>query len=113
MNQTQMMPGIRLRALPGNSLIPLAMQARTLDDPLPCQREDSQLWFSEQPADLDLAKEYCGPCPIRGQCLAGAVERREPHGVWGGELFTSGAITARKRPRGRPRGRSRDLSCVP
>jgi WhiB family transcriptional regulator, redox-sensing transcriptional regulator len=102
-----------LRAMPGNSLIPLARQAKTLDDPLPCQREDPQLWFSELPADLELAKEHCGPCPIRGLCLAGAVERREPHGVWGGELFTSGAITARKRPRGRPRRRERDLSCTP
>jgi hypothetical protein len=27
-------------------------------------------------------------------CLAGAIERREPHGVWSGEIFTSGAITA-------------------
>ena len=35
-------------------------------------------------------------------CLAGAVERREPHGVWGGEIFTNGAIIAEKRPRGRP-----------
>jgi WhiB family transcriptional regulator, redox-sensing transcriptional regulator len=103
MNQTQPMPGIQLRAMPGNSLIPLARQAKKLDDPLPCQREDPQLWFSGLPADLELAKEHCGTCPIRGLCLAGAVERREPHGVWGGELFTSGAIIARKRPRGRPR----------
>ena len=30
----------------------------------------------------------------RGFCLAGALERHEPHGVWGGEIFTHGAITA-------------------
>jgi WhiB family redox-sensing transcriptional regulator len=85
----------------------------TLDEPLPCQREDSRLWFSEVPADLELAKAHCGPCPIRELCLAGAVERREPHGVWGGELFASGAGAAHKRPRGRPRRRERDPSCVP
>ena len=37
------------------------------------------------------------------QYLAGAVERREPWGVWGGELFQAGVVIARKRPRGRPR----------
>ena len=36
-------------------------------------------------------------------CLAGALERREPWGVWGGELFIAGVVVARKRPRGRPR----------
>jgi len=39
---------------------------------------------------------------MRRLCLAGAVERREPHGVWGGEIFASGAIITEKRPRGRP-----------
>ena len=36
-------------------------------------------------------------------CLAGALERREPWGVWGGELLMRGAIVPRKLPRGRPR----------
>ena len=35
--------------------------------------------------------------------LAGALERREPWGVWGGQLFVQGSVVARKRPRGRPR----------
>ncbi|MDN3056911.1 WhiB family transcriptional regulator [Streptomyces sp. SRF1] len=30
------------------------------------------------------AKSYCQRCPVRPSCLAGALERREPHGVWGG-----------------------------
>ena len=41
--------------------------------------------------------------PARLACLAGALERREPWGVWGGEIFERGTIIARKRPRGRPR----------
>ena len=69
---------------------------------LPCQREDLQLWFSERPADLELAKAYCRSCPLRAPCLTGATERGEPHGVWGGEIFERGAITSSKRPRGRP-----------
>ncbi len=41
--------------------------------------------------------------PGRLACLDGALKRREPWGVWGGELLMSGAIVSRKRPRGRPR----------
>ena len=34
---------------------------------------------------------------------AGALDRREPWGVWGGQLLIAGVVVARKRPRGRPR----------
>ena len=85
-----------------SSLALLTTQAKALDDPLPCRRENPQLWFSDLPADLQLAKAYCRPCPMRRVCLAGAVERHEPHGVWGGEIFSRGAIIPEKRPRGRP-----------
>src|SRR5215468_4444882 len=85
-----------------SSLVLLTTQARALDDLLPCHRENPRLWFSDLPADLQLAKAYCQPCPIRKLCLTGAVERHEPHGVWGGEIFARGAIIADKRPPGRP-----------
>jgi hypothetical protein len=49
------------------------------------------------------AQAMCRGCRVRLACLAGALERREPWGVWGGELLMSGAIVPRKRPRGRPR----------
>jgi Transcription factor WhiB len=62
------------------------------------------------PADLQLAKAYCQPCPMRRICLAGAVERYEPHGVWGGEIFARGAIISEKRPRGRPPSKLRPVS---
>jgi WhiB family transcriptional regulator, redox-sensing transcriptional regulator len=86
----------------GSSLVLLTTQAKALDGPLPCHREDPQLWFSDMPGDLQLAKAYCQPCPMRRVCLAGAVERHEPHGVWGGEIFANGAIITEKKPRGRP-----------
>ena len=70
---------------------------------LPCRKFDPDLWFSDSPAQLELAKSLCGDCPLRVECLAGAVERNEPWGVWGGEIFERGAVVARKRPRGRPR----------
>jgi WhiB family redox-sensing transcriptional regulator len=69
---------------------------------LPC-RADPELYFAESPADLEFAKSLCTTCPVRAECLAGALERREPWGVWGGELFWQGVVIPRKRPRGRPR----------
>ena len=74
-----------------------------LEAELPCRKFDPDLWFSESPTDLELAKSLCGDCPLRVECLAGAVERAEPWGVWGGEIFERGAVVPRKRPRGRPR----------
>lgn len=70
---------------------------------LPCHREDPELYFAESPADVEQAKALCRTCPVRATCLASALERREPWGVWGGELFLQGAVIPRKRPRGRPR----------
>ncbi|MDT7725172.1 MAG: WhiB family transcriptional regulator, redox-sensing transcriptional regulator [Actinomycetota bacterium] len=70
---------------------------------LPCRSGDADLWFAEAPSELERAKSFCGSCPVREACLAGALARREPWGVWGGEIFERGAVVARKRPRGRPR----------
>lgn len=70
---------------------------------LPCREHDSELWFAERPDDVERAKALCGDCPLRAQCLQGALSRREPWGVWGGELLVQGTVVARKRPRGRPR----------
>ncbi len=83
------------------SLAMLARRAAELGDPLPCS-DNTTLWFSEQPADLELAKASCRTCALRRSCLAGAVERAEPFGVWGGEIFEKGKIVAFKRPRGHP-----------
>lgn len=70
---------------------------------LPCQVNDAELWFADRPSDIEFAKSLCGTCPLRTECLAGAIERQEPWGVWGGELFEQGVVIPRKRPRGRPR----------
>ena len=75
----------------------------TVANALPCRQVDPELFFAEVPADVEEAKALCRNCPVREACLAGALQRREPWGVWGGELFVSGVVVARKRPRGRPR----------
>lgn len=69
---------------------------------LPCQIRP-ELFFADAPAVLAEAKSLCGGCPVRDLCLTGAIERREPHGVWGGQIFVAGEIVEHKRPRGRPR----------
>lgn len=69
---------------------------------LPCT-EDPELFFAEAPEDVETAKALCQGCRARITCLEGALERREPWGVWGGELLLRGTIVPRKRPRGRPR----------
>ena len=69
---------------------------------LPCMR-DPELFFAESPQDVDQAKAMCRGCGARIACLAGALERSEPWGVWGGELLMGGAIVPGKRARGRPR----------
>ncbi len=79
------------------TVVPAARSAE-----LPCT-DDPELFFAESPQDVETAKALCIGCAARMACLAGAMERREPWGVWGGELFLRGQIVPRKRPRGRPR----------
>ncbi|MGH3798307.1 MAG: WhiB family transcriptional regulator [Pseudonocardiaceae bacterium] len=69
---------------------------------LPCSSHDPDLWFAEAPAELERAKQLCAGCPLKTECLASALARQEPWGVWGGEIFERGVVVARKRPRGRP-----------
>ena len=69
---------------------------------LPCRSDEADLWFAETPKDLERAKDLCQACPVTTECLAGALSREEPWGVWGGEIFDHGVVIPRKRPRGRP-----------
>jgi WhiB family redox-sensing transcriptional regulator len=68
------------------------------------------LFFSEQLDDIARAKAICAECPVRRACLDAALARREPYGVWGGQLFLKGRVLANKRPRGRPPKHPRPLS---
>lgn len=60
------------------------------------------LFFSDNVVDIARAKAMCALCPLRFECLADAIDREEPWGVWGGELLSGGRIVANKRPCGRP-----------
>ena len=60
-----------------------------------------RVFFSHDRKVVDQAKAICAGCSRRESCLDGALERREPWGVWGGELFRNGhVVTNRER---RPR----------
>ena len=69
---------------------------------LPCHTADPELFFSEADTAIAEAKSLCGGCPVRAQCLEGALSRQEPAVVWGGELFEDGQVIAKKRKAGRP-----------
>jgi len=71
--------------------------------PIPCLEGDPDLWFAESPQALETAKLSCRRCPVRQACLAQALARAEPWGVWGGEILEDGKIIPYKRARGRPR----------
>jgi len=81
----------------------ISTSPRRSDTVLPCWTTDPDLWFAESPQSVEDAKALCVPCPLREACLAGALDRREPWGVWGGQLVVHGVVVPRKRPRGRPR----------
>ena len=69
---------------------------------LPCQSQP-ELFFAEHAAALARAQELCAGCGLREVCLAGALERGEQHGVWGGKILVQGEVVLFKRGRGRPR----------
>jgi WhiB family transcriptional regulator, redox-sensing transcriptional regulator len=86
----------------GLGTVPRAQLRLVVAQEPPC-RYDPELFFAESPEDIRRAKELCAICPVQSACLAGALQRGEPWGVWGGALFLRGAIIPDKRPRGRPR----------
>ena len=70
-----------------------------------CATVDGELaatFYSEELQDIATAKRICAECPVMAECLEGALERHEPYGVWGGQLFQHGKVLTIKRRRGRP-----------
>lgn len=46
---------------------------------------DTDLWFPVRQGDPSFAaKRVCAACPVRGDCLADALDRGEEFGIWGG-----------------------------
>jgi WhiB family redox-sensing transcriptional regulator len=49
-----------------------------------CAQIDPNLWFAVGAREHKLAKQVCGRCPVRKQCLEYAMDTPVDHGVWGG-----------------------------
>lgn len=62
----------------------------------------THLFFSDDKYGIARAKAICSKCGLAPTCLADALDRAEPFGVWGGQLLVDGVIVAIKRGRGRP-----------
>ena len=62
-----------------------------------------EIFFSDDPGDVEHAKAVCASCLRAASCLGGALERGEACGVWGGELVRLGAVLDVVPRRGRPR----------
>ena len=90
----------RLPAVPPRTALDVEIdrQARCADP----RASLTHLFFSEDLIELARARAICSLCAVREPCLRRALERREPWGVWGGELVIDGAVVADKRGRGRP-----------
>ena len=73
-----------------------------IDTEYPCAAAPEVFFDNLDPVSVMQAKALCGRCPVATACLTGAIERREPHGVWGGALLEYGQVVAYKRGPGRP-----------
>ena len=52
-----------------------------------CGQVDPDLFYADK-SEMQLtgiAKRVCRNCPVMGECLAYALDTREPFGVWGGK----------------------------
>ena len=77
---------------------------------LPCHNVEPEVFFAETKPEVAYAKALCGECPMKAKCLSGALSRKEPCGVWGGELFEDGKVIQEKRAPGRPRISAIDIN---
>ena len=68
---------------------------------LPCEQNNTSLWFSHDPGSIHLAKQLCNDCPRRALCLEDALATGE---LLGTELVgVHGGLTEPERTRLRER----------
>lgn len=64
-----------------------------------CKEIGVEVFFPDDPAEIDKVFEVCDNCPVRGECLDYAIENEEVWGVWGGKDFDRKRETARRNNR--------------
>ena len=67
-----------------------------------CVHEDQRLLSEIERLAVSAGRLALAVLQVKQVCFEGALARREPWGVWGGELFVNGKVIAQKRRRGRP-----------
>lgn len=82
-------------------VIPLS-NARTHDwrDDALCAESDPEIFFHSETVHNEAAKDVCGSCDVREQCLEWAMDNDEDAGVWGGLDRKERQALRRKRRRG-------------
>ncbi len=65
------------------ALLQLLLRPDWMDAAL-CAQVDPELWFPEKGGTVRPAKELCGGCPVRAECLELALAGDERFGIWGG-----------------------------
>ncbi|MEU7092947.1 WhiB family transcriptional regulator [Kitasatospora aureofaciens] len=81
--------------------------------------EDPDLFFEDTDAHaIEEAKGYCRGCSVREACLAGALDRREAHGTWGGLSLDErqailAPVVAAEKAAARERKRAREEVAAP
>jgi len=49
-----------------------------------CAQVDPEIFYPDKGESTLAAKRVCAGCPVRSECLAEALARRERFGIWGG-----------------------------
>jgi WhiB family redox-sensing transcriptional regulator len=62
-----------------------------------CAQQDPETLFV-QGSEQNRAKQVCFGCPVRGECLADALDNRMEFGVWGGMTERERRALLRRRP---------------
>lgn len=58
---------------------------------------NTELWFSNEPEDIETTKAICQGCPVRLICLDYAVSELIVYGTWGGQSQDERRRVRRKR----------------
>lgn len=53
-----------------------------------CLDTETDIFYEYENGNYARAKEICGGCPVRQQCLETALVNREEYGIWGGTTPT-------------------------
>lgn len=69
-----------------------------------CAQVDPELFYPEKGGSSKNAKQICGHCDVREQCLAYALEHADIHGVWGGTVARDRMRILRSRGYRKPDG---------